>query len=79
MLKGETVLSGAEHPGTDLEILRSPSGLYYLGFRDTDGLAYSRESVYFSDFRAVEAIWGLLRQDAAVPSDAVVHLHPNEQ
>ena len=44
-MKGETVLSGAPHPGTKLEVLSSPAG-YYLGYRDEDGLPYSRETEY---------------------------------
>lgn len=46
MLKGETVLSGAPHPGTKLEVMYSPAG-WYLGFRDANGAPYSRESHYF--------------------------------
>jgi len=49
MMTKETVLSGANHPGTELEILETPAGAFYLGFRDEDGLPYSRESVYFGD------------------------------
>lgn len=48
MMNGETVLSGAQHPGTKLEVLHSPAG-YYIGFRDTDGLPYTRESVYMPE------------------------------
>ena len=47
MIKGETVHSGAEHPGTPLEVLNTPAG-YYLGFRDTDGAPYSRETGYMT-------------------------------
>lgn len=46
MIKGETVLTGAEHPGTKLLVLESSAG-YYLGFLDKDGAPYSRESDYF--------------------------------
>jgi len=45
LLKKETVLSGAEHPGTKLEAIHTNHG-YYLGFRDEDGLPYSRETYY---------------------------------
>jgi hypothetical protein len=46
MLKGETVFSGAPHPGTELMVLKSAAG-YYLGFLDKDDFPYSRESEYF--------------------------------
>lgn len=46
MMKGETVLSGGQHPGTPLRVLQSPNG-WYLGFLDKDGLPYSRESIYY--------------------------------
>ena len=45
MLRKETVLSGAKHPGTDPKIMRSTAG-YYIGFEDTDGSPYSRETHY---------------------------------
>jgi hypothetical protein len=51
MLKGETVLSGGEHPGTELEIMESPAG-WYLGFRDKDGAPYSRETEYMTETSA---------------------------
>ena len=44
----ETVLQGAAHPHTELEVLESPAG-FYLGFRDADGSPYSRESCYFGE------------------------------
>jgi len=47
MLEGETVLSGAEHPGTALEVMKSNAG-WYIGFPDKDGAPYTRESVYFA-------------------------------
>jgi hypothetical protein len=46
MIPGETVLSGAAHPGTELEMFQTPAGAYYLGFRDKDGAPYSRETEY---------------------------------
>lgn len=46
-MRGETVLSGAPHPGTDLEVLESGAG-FYLGYRDTDGTPYSRETLYMT-------------------------------
>lgn len=60
MMPGETVLSGAKHPGTKLEVLYSPAG-YYLGFRDKDGAAYSRESEYLPK-EVAHAILNALRQ-----------------
>lgn len=46
MLKGETVLNGAPHPGTPLIVMESTAG-FYLGYKDADGGPYSRESRYF--------------------------------
>ncbi len=46
-MKGETVLSGAPHPGTDLKVLESPAG-FYLGYLDEHGLPYSRETLYLT-------------------------------
>ena len=54
MLPGETVYSGAPHPGTELEILQSAAG-YYLGFRDQEGFPYSRESDYFPTEAAAQS------------------------
>jgi hypothetical protein len=45
-MKGETVLTGAPHPGTELQVMSSGAG-FYLGYRDKDGMPYSRESDYF--------------------------------
>ena len=56
----ETVLKGAEHPGTELEVLESPAG-FYLGFRDKDGAPYSRESGYFGDRASAELILSYMR------------------
>ena len=52
MINGETVLSGAPHPGTELKILSTNAG-YYLGFLDADGFPYSRESEYMSPAEVV--------------------------
>ena len=60
MIPGETVLSGGEHPGTQLQVLSSGAG-YYLGFTDKDGLPYSRESVYFGDRASAELVLSYLR------------------
>jgi hypothetical protein len=48
MMKGETVLTGAPHPGTELEVMQSPGMAtgYYLGFREENGMPYSRETDY---------------------------------
>ena len=54
MFPGETVISGATHPGTAPTILQSPAG-YYVGFLDTDGLPYSRETIYLESLREAEA------------------------
>jgi len=43
----ETVCAGAQHPGTEPEVLSTPAG-YYIGYRDEDGLPYSRETNYFA-------------------------------
>ena len=48
MIPGETVLTGGNHPGTELKMMFSPNG-YYLGFRDKNGDAYSRETDYISE------------------------------
>ena len=50
-MKGETVLTGGEHPGTELQVLESPAG-FYLGFLDEDGLPYSRETHYMTKVSA---------------------------
>ena len=42
----ETVIGGAKHPGTELTVMSSAAG-HYIGFRDEDGLPYSRETDYF--------------------------------
>lgn len=54
MIKGETVGTGAEHPGTELKVLRSNAG-YYIGHLDVDGAPYSRESGYYKTEEAAEA------------------------
>ena len=54
-MKGETVSTGADHPGTKLEVLRSNAG-YYIGFLDEEGMPYSRESHYFDERDAAEYV-----------------------
>jgi len=38
----ETVLLGASHPGTPLQVLNTSAG-YFLGYVDQDGAPYSRD------------------------------------
>jgi hypothetical protein len=56
----ETVLQGAAHPHTELEVLESAAG-FYLGFRDADGSPYSRETCYFGDRASAELVLGYIR------------------
>jgi len=51
MIPGETVLTGGQHPGTEIEVIHSAHG-FYLGFRDKNGDAYSRETYYMSEVAA---------------------------
>jgi len=60
MMPGETVLSGAKHPGTEIRILWSPSG-YYLGFTDEDGSPYSRETDYMN-MESAQLLLDLIRK-----------------
>ena len=60
MMHGETVLSGARHPGTALEVMESEAGCY-LGFRGKDGFPYSRESVYFASRDHAESALVMMR------------------
>ena len=52
MLKRETVMTGAPHPGTQLAVINTNAGAY-LGFRDKNGMPYSRETLYMTK-RAAE-------------------------
>jgi hypothetical protein len=63
MIPGETVLSGGKHPGTDLVIMNAHEYIntYYLGFRDEDGMPYSRETEYMTKEQA-EMILSLVRR-----------------
>jgi len=61
-IKGETVLTGAPHPGTPLTVMSSAAG-YYLGYRDKDGAPYSRESGYFGDAASAKYVLRLLRTE----------------
>lgn len=60
MIAGETVLSGAPHPGTAPEVMESGAG-FYIGFRDTDGAPYCRESRYMENRELAETVLMLLR------------------
>ena len=56
---GETVLSGAPHPGTELEVMETPAG-FYIGFREKSGQPYSRETIYMTEGEA-NFIHGVIR------------------
>jgi len=60
MIKKETVLTGAAHPHTKLEVIRTNAGCY-LGFRDADGTPYSRETYYMTRTEAEHTL-GLIRR-----------------
>lgn len=60
MIPGETVLTGAKHPGTELKIMYSPAG-YYLGFTTKDGDPYTRETDYLSE-TAAQLLHELMRK-----------------
>lgn len=64
----ETVLTGGAHPGTELQVMRSAAG-YYLGFRDKDGMPYSRESTYFDNEDAAVSVLRCLRPASYVEWD----------
>ena len=58
-LPNETVLTGAPHPGTELQVLQSAGG-YYLGFLDRDGAPYSRETDYMG-YSDAEVMYEMVR------------------
>jgi len=62
MIPKETVLAGGEHPGTKLTVLQSPAG-WYVGFKDKNGMPYSRESKYFNTKKGAESLLGALRYE----------------
>lgn len=64
-----TVLSGKPHPGTPLRIIQSQYGCF-LGFLDTDGNLYSRESMYYTDALGAAGDLDLLQMQA-VPFKAL--------
>lgn len=55
MFPGETVNTGAPHPGTQLQVLSTPAG-YYLGYLDKEGFPYSRETGYMTKEQAEQAL-----------------------
>lgn len=57
---GETVLRGATHPGTKLQVLESPAG-FYIGFIDETLCPYSRESNYFATRELAQLVLNELR------------------
>lgn len=57
----ETVLSGADHPGTRLAVISGGKNGYYIGFLTKDGEPYSRESVYFKSLDEAAEVARLLR------------------
>lgn len=68
-MKGETVLTGGEHPGTMPEVMHSGAG-WYVGFRDEHGLPYSRETCYFRYRENAEMVLGFIR----LPESYKVHV-----
>ena len=61
MMQGETVLSGGEHPGTELEVMESPAG-WDLGCRDKDGMQYSRETQYLYTQHQAQIVLDIIRK-----------------
>lgn len=61
MFKGETILTGAQHPGTELQTLSSGAG-YYVGYLSADGSPYSRESIYFETLEEATEFWLKVRR-----------------
>jgi len=52
MMSGETVLLGADHPGTRMTIISGGLKGFYWGFLDHDGAPYTRETGYFESIEA---------------------------
>lgn len=61
MFPKETVLTGADHPGTELMVMCSAAG-YYLGYSDKEGMPYSRETVYFGDHDSADQVLRMFRR-----------------
>jgi len=53
-IQGETVATGAQAPGTNIQVLQSAAG-YYIGYLDEEGYPYSRESGYYATKEAAQA------------------------
>jgi len=68
-LPRETVLTGAAHPGTELQVLQSAGG-YYLGFLDRDGAPCSRETDYMG-YSDAEVMYEMVRHVRLNDIDAV--------
>lgn len=60
MIRGETVLTGARHPGTELKVLHSPAG-WYLGFTE-GGMPYTRETEYFDNITTAQEVLSWFRR-----------------
>ena len=77
MMRGETVFTGAAHPGTDLELMSGPAG-YYLGFRGVDGEVYSRETPYWPEpdfaLAVLDLIEGIGRDKVVAYADVLSDL-----
>ena len=58
VLPKECVTTGAAlpHPGALPQVMNSAAG-YYIGYRDTDGGPYSRESGYYSSYGEALQAW----------------------
>ena len=58
VLPKECVTTGAAlpHPGALPQVMDSAAG-YYIGYRDTDGGPYSRESGYYSSYGEALQAW----------------------
>jgi hypothetical protein len=69
MIKGETVFTGARHPGTELRILCTCA--YYLGFLDKDGFPYSRETRYFATKEEAEKALALFHKTPSEQKDSL--------
>ena len=62
MFKGETVLSGAKHPGTKPKVMHSGGG-YYVGFiNKEDHVPHTRETRYFETKAEAEYWLRCIRQ-----------------
>lgn len=61
MMKGETVFTGAKHPGTELHVFHTTAG-YYVGYLTPDGAPYSRESIYFETRKLATDFWLCVRR-----------------